>query len=90
MKRVLRPLGLASAMVLAMSTLSAVAADTPTPTTGPLADAASYAKDYGVSLDQAKWRLALQADISSLDAEFSATESTYAGMWIDQSSFTVA
>lgn len=46
-------------------------------------DAAEYAEDQNVSIDEAIRRLELQGDIGKLDAELTTKEpDTYAGLWI--------
>ena len=50
---------------------------------GAARDAASYADDYGVSVDEAKRRLGLQAEAGKLGAALTSGEvSTFGGLWI--------
>lgn len=50
---------------------------------GAARDAASYADDYGVSVDEAKRRLGLQAEAGELGAALTSGEaSTFGGLWI--------
>jgi hypothetical protein len=49
-----------------------------------LADAASYARAWSVSIDEAVRRLGLQGPAGALDAELAAAErGSFAGLWID-------
>lgn len=57
-------------------------------TPGPLGqalleDAASYARDTGISLDEAVRRLRLQSEAGLLDEMLSAQEASFAGLWIE-------
>ncbi|HEX6159404.1 MAG TPA: hypothetical protein VF111_04505, partial [Thermoanaerobaculia bacterium] len=50
----------------------------------PREDARTYAKDFGVSVEEADRRLGLQGAIGELDAALTAEESaTFAGLWIE-------
>ncbi|MCY3691017.1 MAG: hypothetical protein OXI54_06655 [Chloroflexota bacterium] len=50
---------------------------------GAARDAASYADDYGVSVDEAKRRLGLRAEAGKLGAALTSGEvSTFGGLWI--------
>lgn len=54
------------------------------PSEALLQDAASYADEHRVSLDEAVRRLQLQSEIGALDAALSEAErSTFAGLWIE-------
>lgn len=48
-----------------------------------LEDATSYARDTGISLDEAVRRLRLQSEVGLLDEILSAQEASYAGLWIE-------
>lgn len=53
------------------------------PSQALLEDAASYAKDTGVSVDEAVRRLRLQVEVGGLDAMLSIQEPSFAGLWIE-------
>jgi streptogrisin C len=53
------------------------------PSQALLEDAASYAADTGVSLDEALRRLRLQTEIGLLDETLSIQEPSFAGLWIE-------
>jgi len=53
------------------------------PSKALLEDAASYAKDTKVSMDEAVRRLRLQSEIGRLDEMLSIQEPSFAGLWIE-------
>jgi hypothetical protein len=53
------------------------------PRTGRDADAAAYAKIYGVSLDEAARRLDLQVPLGDVDVALREAEPTFGGLWIE-------
>jgi streptogrisin C len=53
------------------------------PSQALLQDAASYAKDTGVSLDEAVSRLRLQGEIGRLEETLTKQEPSFAGLWIE-------
>ena len=55
----------------------------PPPSQALLQDAASYAADNGVTIDEAVRRLRLQTEIGRLDETLSRQEPGYAGLWIE-------
>ena len=72
-------------VLAAAATLAAAPGDGAIPiTTDPLGmDAAIYASDYGVTLEEAKRRLGLQGSAGALQAELLGNESDkFAGLWI--------
>ena len=72
-------------VLVAAATLAAAPGDGGTPiTTDALGmDAAMYASDYGVTLEEAKRRLGLQGSAGALQADLMGSESaTFGGLWI--------
>lgn len=76
---------LLSVMVLCgLSAMTASAQTASPPSQALLEDAASYARDTGVSVDEAVRRLRLQAEVGRLDEMLSLQEAeSFAGLWIE-------
>jgi hypothetical protein len=65
------------------SQTQSVTEETPTPGEALLADAAEYARQFGVDQEEAVRRLELQGEIGELDATLQREEpETFAGLWI--------
>jgi len=78
-----RPLALCLACLGVLLVVPPAFGQTTSPSEARIQDATSYAKDFGVPLDEALRRLDLQLEIGALDAELRRDESAaYAGLWI--------
>lgn len=74
---------LIAAALCGLFAVTAFAQTASPPSKALLEDAASYAKDTGVSLDEAVRRLRLQTEIGRFDEMLSVQEPSYAGLWIE-------